>query len=385
MNSGPRRTVKRPLSTRSQQTRRLVFAGLALMLLTLQLWSAIINRDPLDASLLWSIPLAACLACSGWYPRVGGAAVIGIATLASLLPNGLTNLGPLFLGIFAVALDWVSRGWLAAAALALLVPQSAQLSSSDLPLADMLGVVLGSSVALVGGLVIRHLEQRELSSEEARAAAEQVQGQIRRDLASTLHDTLAADLVRIALSSHSLARLIKDPETVEIAQELEEASRSTLRDLRAVIAATKDRQPDETTPTTESVVQTCRSMLSARNIGLEAHLPEDLDARCSPALRRNVVLITQEGAVNILKYGKAGSVASLSIEISKNHEEIIDLMFSNECSTELVKNQEEISAGSGLESLSARIASTGGFLDASQRGRRWVLVAQLVGRVEEHT
>ena len=73
----------------------------------------------------------------------------------------------------------------------------------------------------------------------------------------------------------------------------------------------------------------------------------------------------------------------MDIDSTLINEEVIDLMFSNECSTGPVENQGEISGGFGLASLSARIANSGGFLDASQRGRRWVLVAQLVGRMKE--
>lgn len=392
-----------PRSSEQTNIHKLVFSLLALALLILELWVRQSTQLSINGSLWWVLPTTFFLAYSGWRPIIGGIAITTIATLTSLAPDSHISLGALFVGIFAVAFDWISKGWWAGAALVLIAPQLAQLSTQGGTGTVGPGIVVGSSIAVAGGLSVRYFKQRELllererelllqqeraaserALEQATQAQERAQRQIRQELASTLHDTLAADLVRISLSSHSLASLIKEPETVEIARELEEASRSTLRDLRAVIAATKDyHQSDEATPTTESVVQTCRSMLSARNISLVADLPEDLDYGSSPELRKNIALIIQESAVNILKYGKEGSTASLSIEIPEDNEEVIDLMFSNECSTGPVENQGEITGGFGLESLSARIANSGGFLDASQRGRRWVLVAHLVGRKKE--
>ena len=389
-------------SSKQTNTHKLAFSLLALTLFILELWVRQNAQSSINGSLWWILPTTMFLAYSGWRPVIGGVAITTIATLTSLAPETHISLGVLFIGIFAVAFDWISKGWWVGAALVLIVPQLAQLSTPGGNGTVGPGIVVGSSIAIVGGLSVRYFQQQELllkrerelllqqervaserALEQITQAQERAQRQIRQELASTLHDTLAADLVRISLSSHSLSHLINDPETVEIARELEEASRSTLRDLRAVIAATKDYHPDEASPTTESVVQTCRSMLSARSISLVADLPENLDAGCALELRKNIALIIQESAINILKYGKEGSTASRSIEIPEGNEEVIDLMFSNECSTGPVENQGEISGGFGLASLSARIANSGGFLDASQRGRRWVLVAQLVGRMKE--
>ncbi|MFT3943904.1 MAG: histidine kinase [Ancrocorticia sp.] len=276
-------------------------------------------------------------------------------------------------------------------------------------------MVLGSTIAIAGGLTLRHflqqetlLRQKRAAAEQERAAAEEKQAvaeqerataeekrsaaeealelavlaqkEIRQDLAATLHDTLAADLVRIALSSRSLAETIDDPRVSEIAEELEDASRATLRDLRAVIATTKAQRVEEAEPTIASVVQTCGVMLSRRNIKFSADLPENLDAGCSAGLKKNIALVIQESSMNILKYGKDGSEASLSIEIA---EEAVDIMITNECASEPIGHQDEITGGFGLTSLSARIADAGGFLDASHRGNRWVLVAHLLDRVKE--
>ena len=387
--------AEQPRSLTTNFMRRVGFLAFSLVLLTLDLWSAAIHHQSFSLAIVWVLPSAIFLALTGWHPAIGGTIVISIATLTALSPDNTINSSLMFLGIFAVAADWISRDWWISAVLALLVPQTTQLAASDQLMADSRGVVLGSSIAIVGGLLLRHFEhrvhlqeQRRAAAEHERAAAEealklavQAQKEIRQDLAATLHDTLAADLVRIALSSHSLAAMINNSEVAETAQELEEASRATLRDLRTLITTTRSPQQDKAV-TTASVIQTCQTMLSGRNIKLSPDFPETLDASCSDDLKKNIALIIQESAMNILKYGKDGSEASISIEVSG--EGAIDLMIVNECATERIEDQGEIAGGFGLDSLAARIANTGGFLEANQKEDRWVLVAHLVEQVKEH-
>lgn len=387
--------AEQPRSLTTNFMRRVGFLAFSLVLLTLDLWSAAIHHQSFSLAIVRVLPSAIFLALTGWHPAIGGTIVISIATLTALSPDNTINSSLMFLGIFAVAADWISRDWWISAVLALLVPQTTQLAASNQLVADSFGMVLGSSIAIVGGLLLGHFEhrvhlqeQRRAAAEHERAAAEealklavQAQKEIRQDLAATLHDTLAADLVRIALSSHSLAAMINNSEVAETAQELEEVSRATLRDLRTLITTTRSPQQEKAV-TTASVIQTCQTMLSGRNIKLSPDFPETLDASCSDDLKKNIALIIQESAMNILKYGKDGSEASISIEVSG--EAAIDLMIVNECATERIEDQGEIAGGFGLDSLAARIANTGGFLEANQKEDRWVLVAHLVEQVKEH-
>ncbi len=387
------------------------------------------------------VAISASLALTGWQPLIGGLTVFVLTGLAA---SKDVDLGLVFLGVFAVALDWISRGWWVRTVIALLGANTAQFLSSGSPVANGLGVILGSTIAIAGGLTLRHFQQQETLLKQKRAAAEQeraaakekqaaaeqeraaakekqaaaeqeraaakekqaaaeqkrataeeeriaaeealelavqAQKEIRQDLAATLHDTLAADLVRIALSSHSLATTIDNSEVAETARELENASRSTLQHLRAVIATTKVQHIKGPEPTIASVIKECSLMLSRRNIKISSKFPENLDARCSTDLKKNIALIIQESSMNILKYGKADSGASISIETSG--EAAIDIMIANECTTEHIEDHGEISSGFGLENLSNRIINTGGFLEASRRGDRWVLVAHLVEQVKE--
>jgi len=394
--------AEQPRSLTTNFMRRFGFLAFSLVLLTLDLWSAAIHHQGFSLAIVWALPSAIFLALTGWRPAIGGTIVISIATLTVLFPDNTINSSLMFLGIFAVAADWISRDWWLAAVLALLIPQTTQLAASDQLMADSRGVVLGSSIAIVGGFLLRHFEHRAHLQEQRRAAAEQerataeeeriaaeealelavqAQKEIRQDLAATLHDTLAADLVRIALSSHSLATTIDNSEVAETARELENASRSTLQHLRAVIATTKVQHIKGPEPTIASVIKECSLMLSRRNIKISSKFPENLDARCSTDLKKNIALIIQESSMNILKYGKADSGASISIETSG--EAAIDIMIANECTTEHIEDHGEISSGFGLENLSNRIINTGGFLEASRRGDRWVLVAHLVEQVKE--
>ncbi|MFT0847916.1 histidine kinase [Actinomycetaceae bacterium L2_0104] len=383
-----RKLAESPGPSRRTSWRHFAFLAFAFLLCSFELW--IVVEDPQSSStqFLWIVAVAACLASAAWFPAVAGSAVIGLVTVAQLFPSSTVDLGLLFLGVFAVVLDWIARGWWVAAVLALCVPQITQLSTSQHFAADIFGVVLGSFFAIIGGLAVRHfenrnriLEQERTTAEEALEAAERAQEQIRREVASTLHDTLAADLVRMSMSSHSLAMRSKDSEVAALARELEESSRSTLRDLRAVIAAARSQQRNEHIQSTGEVTQTCRDMLAGRNIEFEVDIPEGLDEKCSIDLRKNLSLVIQEGAVNILKYAKAGSQATLSVQMSVGGD--VDLMLVNERGNDLPEDGGALSGGFGLESLQARIASSGGFLQVSRRESRWIMVAHLVEPAKE--
>ena len=384
-----RKLAESPGPSRRTFWRHFAFLAFAFLLCSFELWIVLEEPQGSSTKFLWVVAVAACLASTAWFPTVAGTAVIGLVTVAQLFPSGTVDLGLLFLGVFAVVLDWIARGWWVAAVLALCVPQITQLSTSQHFAADVFGVVLGSFFAIIGGLAVRHfenrnriLEQERITAEEALEAAERAQEQIREEVASTLHDTLAADLVRISMSSHSLAMRSNDSEIAAVARELEESSRSTLRDLRAVIAATRPQQRSEHTRSTGAVVQTCRDMLAGRDIKFEVDIPEGLDEKCSIDLRKNLSLVIQEGAVNILKYAETGSEAVLFIQVSGDGD--VDLMLVNERGNERMEDSGAFTSGFGIESLEARIASSGGFLHVSQRESRWILVAHLVEPGKEH-
>lgn len=378
-----------PQSVRALTTRKVTFLGFACVLFSLESWRILVPAQIHSLPFQWVLPSVIFLGMCGWKPAICGAGYIGLVTIASLLPNGGIDLGLVVLGVFAVALDWISRGWWFAGLLALIVPQVAQVVTTETPIATVLGALLGSSLAIPGGITLRRFERREILLERDSAAvrdsleiAQRSLDHVRQDLASTLHDTLAADLVRIAMSSHSLAMLSNTSDVAEIARELEEASHATLRDLRAMIAATGQPKGSEDTSTVGSTLDTCRSMLSARSIDLAVEAPDDLDERCSIDTSKMLRQVIQEGSVNILKYAAAGSEAFLTVELSSRGD--LDLLLVSECGEEPSGDPEVFSGGFGLERLEARIAARGGLLRASLRESRWILAVHLVDLAREY-
>lgn len=376
-------------SVRALTTRKVAFLGFACILLSLEFWRILVSEQVHVLPFHWVLPLVILLGLCGWKPAIGGVGYIGLVTIASLLPNGGIDLGLVVLGTFAVALDWISRGWWFAGALALIVSQVAEVATTETPAAAVLGALLGSSLAIPGGTMLRRFERREVLLERDSAAvrgsleiAQRSLEHVRQDLASTLHDTLAADLVRIAMSSHSLAMLSNTSDVAEIAHELEEASHATLRDLRAMIAATGQPKGSVDSSTVASTLDTCRSMLAARSIDLAVEAPDDLDERCSIDTSKMLRQVIQEGSVNILKYAAAGSEAFLTVERSSHGD--LDLLLVSECGEEPSGDAEVFSGGFGLESLEARVAASGGLLRASLRESRWILAVHLVDLAREY-
>ena len=356
------------------QTRRIVFGGLAALLLVLDVLSWYTtgrNPDTLDVEPLVATSLA--LALTGWLPATGGALYATVTALVLLVP-GSSGMVFSLVGIFAVVAEWVSRKWYLQAAVALALVQAPQFIVGDNALADLFGLLMGLAVAIPLGFGVQWGEEREgallQEVKVSQVAAESAAALVRRDLNLSLHDTVAQDLVRIIVAGQSSARRTTDPQTAEEVQELSALARDAMRHVRALMGDVGVGHTDPVQPLAD-ILATCQAMLAGRAITLNSDLPEDVDKSCSLRQRSVLGLVLREGTTNILKYARVGSTAHLSLEILGDG--TAEITLANLIDPAAEDTRGALSGGYGLDSLTERAAREGGSLHFGSNGGTWLL------------
>lgn len=359
---------------KGSRARRIVFGGLAGVLLLLEVlsWYAAggspdgLSVEPLVASCL-------ALAFTGWLPATGGALYVLVTATVLVVPTPNLITFPL-VGIFAVVAEWISRRWYLQAVVALALVQVPQFLTSQRPLADLVGLVLGLAIAVPIGFGVQWSEERAgVLRQEVRVsqvAAESAAALVRRDLNLALHDTVAQDLVRIIVAGQSAARRTTDPQTAEEVQELSELARDAMRHVRALMGDVGVGHTDPVQPLGD-VLGTCQATLAGRAITLDAELPEDIDSACSLRQRSVLGLVLREGTTNILKYARVGSTAHLSVEVLEDG--TVAMTMANLIDPAADDARGALSGGYGLDSLTERAAREGGSLQFGSNGGTWLL------------
>lgn len=359
---------------RGTQARRIIFGGLAALLLLLDVFSWYgSGKDPsaLDVEPLVATCLA--LALTGWLPATGGTLFALVTATILLVPGDSGIVFPL-VGVFAVVADWISRKWYLPALVALALVQVPQFLTSTNWLADVVGFLLGLAVAVPIGLGVQWSEERAGALRQevkvSQVAAESAAALVRRDLNLALHDTVAQDLVRIIVAGQSAARRTTDPQTAEEVQELSELARDAMRHVRALMGDVGVGHTDPVQPLGD-ILATCQAMLAGRAITLDADLPGDIDAVCSLRQRSVLGLVLREGTTNILKYARVGTTAHLSVEVLEDGRAAVTM--ANLIDPAADDTRGALSGGYGLDSLTERAAREGGSLHFGSNGGTWLL------------
>ncbi|MBE6474304.1 MAG: hypothetical protein E7Z95_01830 [Actinomyces succiniciruminis] len=216
-----------------------------------------------------------------------------------------------------------------------------------------------------------HALEREAKA--SREAADALNRQLRRDIADTLHDDLAADLTHLLILTRQLREAA--PEHESEAATVEAHARKSLGHLRALIdnLATSPHSQDED-PTIPELVATSRKALAQRSITLDADLVdvERLLPRYSPQAVRLLAALIRECTVNALKYSDDGDLLSLVVEPTDNHLSITFTAPWRDCEVPT-----ELHGGYGLSTLASRFEKTGGELVASRVGDSWTVLATI--------
>jgi len=227
------------------------------------------------------------------------------------------------------------------------------------------------------GVLIRNtkerLEEMQRAAERSKEIAAELIQQLRRDIADSLHDDLAADLTRMLIISRSI-RLPNGDDRDRIL-DLQDRTQQALSHLRLLIhnLAVSQGLPKEE-PTLQEIIDSSAATLSQREIVLDA----DLDGiEKIPSLHRSepgrlLVAFIRENTLNALKYNSPHDLVSLFVE----HEQ--DTLFIS-CSSPWRAQEvpEEMHGGYGLLALQARFESAGGSLSSNRIGTSWTVLASL--------
>lgn len=388
--------------------RRYAFVGFALLVMLLEV-AAGLPGDAGVLNLTWALAASACLALTGWLPATGGV-LFGIVALVGILAPGdaVVATFPL-IGVYAVAADWISRTWFVPAGFLLLAVQGVTAAASPNLAAVVVETVLGTVFAVTVGLSVRWNKDRVVTlrrqAEESRRAAEQARSTVQADLAGALQDTVTQDLIRIIVTSQSIARLSPDRQTAEEVDQLGDLARDAIRHLRALTGANgaagggtggtgtagspegdatdaAAALPGQTaTESLGEVVGTCRAMLAGRGITLGTRVPATVESRMSPGQVTLAALAVREGATNIFSYGRTDSVAQLMVQTSGSPDagDAVELTMVNDIDPAAQDAHRAMAGGYGLDNLSERVAAAGGAVRFGSSGSTWVLTVELPG------
>ena len=218
-----------------------------------------------------------------------------------------------------------------------------------------------------------HLEEMQQEAERSREVAAELIQQLRRDIADSLHDDLAADLTRMLIISRSI-RLPHSDDRDRVL-DLQDRTQQALAHLRLLIHNLAVSQgPPKEEPTLQEIVDSSTSTLAQREIVLDADLDgiERIPALHRSELGRLLVAFIRENTLNALKYNSPHDLVSLFVE---QEQDTLFISFSSPWHDQKVP--EEMHGGYGLWALQDRFENAGGSLSSNRIGASWTVLASL--------
>ena len=227
------------------------------------------------------------------------------------------------------------------------------------------------------GVLIRstkdRLEEMRREAERSKEIAAELIQQLRRDIADSLHDDLAADLTRMLIISRSI-RLPHGDDRDRVL-DLQDRTQQALAHLRLLIHNLAVSQgPPKEEPTLQEIVDSSASTLAQREIVLDADLDgiERIPALHRSELGRLLVAFIRENTLNALKYNFPHDLVSLVVE---QEQDTLFISFSSPWHDQKVP--EEMHGGYGLWALQDRFENAGGSLSSNRIGASWTVLASL--------
>ena len=227
------------------------------------------------------------------------------------------------------------------------------------------------------GILIRNtkdrLEEMRQEAERSREIAAELIQQLRRDIADSLHDDLAADLTRMLIISRSI-RLPHGDDRDRVL-DLQDRTQQALAHLRLLIHNLAVSQgPPKEEPTLQEIVDSSASTLAQREIVLDADLDgiERIPTLHRSELGRLLVAFIRENTLNALKYNFPRDLVSLVVE---QEQDTLFISFSSPWHDQKVP--EEMHGGYGLWALQDRFENAGGSLSSNRIGASWTVLASL--------
>ena len=234
-------------------------------------------------------------------------------------------------------------------------------------------VLVCSSISILIRDARERLEKMQREAERSKEIAAELIQQLRRDIADSLHDDLAADLTRMLIISRSI-RLPHGDDRDRIL-DLQDRTQQALAHLRLLIHNLAVSQgPPKEEPTLQEIIESSASTLAQRKIVLDADLDgiERIPALHRSELGRLLVAFIRENTLNALKYNFPHDLVSLVVE---QEQDTLFISFSSPWHDQKVPK--EMHGGYGLWALQDRFENAGGSLSSNRIGASWTVLASL--------
>lgn len=199
----------------------------------------------------------------------------------------------------------------------------------------------------------------------------------REELASTLHDSVAASLTSIVMRSEVLA--MKEPEGSTLHGELfgiaEDAriTMSQVRSLLSLLNAPQDRQEKPSAPTLVDTVKQVTAKMRDHHLRVTV-VDESEDMQITNPTLEILHKVLMEGATNAIKYATPESEVLLHLAGSGRN---LHIIMSNEIAGDKERrgrlSSSVLSSGLGMRMMRRSVASMGGKLFSHSDGKVWTL------------
>ena len=278
---------------------------------------------------------------------------------------------------FVIAIDLLVSKHTKLALIQFIILYIAQVSAGYKPLFTAItiffAVLVCSSISILIRDARERLEKMQREAERSKEIAAELIQQLRRDIADSLHDDLAADLTRMLIISRSI-RLPHGDDRDRIL-DLQDRTQQALAHLRLLIHNLAVSQgPPKEEPTLQEIIESSASTLAQRKIVLDADLDgiERIPALHRSELGRLLVAFIRENTLNALKYNFPHDLVSLFVE---QEQDTLFISFSSPWHDQKVP--EEMHGGYGLWALQDRFENAGGSLSSNRIGASWTVLASL--------
>ena len=278
---------------------------------------------------------------------------------------------------FVIAIDLLVSKHTKLALIQFIILYIAQVSAGYKPLFTattiFFAVLVCSSISILIRDARERLEKMQREAERSKEIAAELIQQLRRDIADSLHDDLAADLTRMLIISRSI-RLPHGDDRDRIL-DLQDRTQQALTHLRLLIHNLAVSQgPPKEEPTLQEIIESSASTLAQRKIVLDADLDgiERIPALHRSELGRLLVAFIRENTLNALKYNSPHDLVSLFVE---QEQDTLFISFSSPWHDQKVP--EEMHGGYGLWALQDRFENAGGSLSSNRIGASWTVLASL--------
>ncbi|KQB86995.1 sensor histidine kinase [Corynebacterium lowii] len=331
-------------------------------------------------SALWAVILTASVALAVRYPVGGSIGFLVSFACTVYLPHLFLPPNVFLCAILMAIVGYHGRWWL-------LIPVGVAVGflglidrNSKTIEADFSAIVIWESFMIVtafaGWILGRKVRQKIELAEQWRAEYRRS----REELASTLHDSVAASLTSIVMRSEVLA--MQEPAEGRLHGELSsiaEDARITMAQVRSLLSllnAPQDKQEKPSAPTLVETVKEVSAKMRDHRLRVSV-LDESEDLQITNPTLEIVHKVLMEGATNAIKYATPGSEVRLLVSGSGNNLRI-DLI--NEIAGEKERrgrfSSSVLSSGLGIRMMRRSVASMGGRLLSHSDGEVWTLTIE---------